>query len=220
MSGTLTDGKGALIVSQPVELEIFNSTTGQWQTIGTETTDQQGTISYQVDLDYPAGEYKARFVYAGGKSGSTSYYPTSAEFTVSIKPAKITMAISAPRISTTDNVPVEISVMDTNGKPLAGVSIVIYVDKVQRAVVQTDSNGEARAVLALELNEAGSHTISAEAKSTNYTSPQTSVSLLTILPIWLIALLILATLTGMAVVGLVILEHQNRKYSLPSSPSA
>ena len=104
---------------------------------------------------------------------------------------------------------------DTDGKPLAGVSIAIYVDKVQKAAVQTDGNGEARVVLALGLNEAGSHTVAAEAKSTNYTSTQTSVSLLTILPIWLIALLLIATLTGIATVGLVILERQNRKHSLP-----
>ncbi len=77
----------------------------------------------------------------------------SAEFTVSIKPAKITMIISTPSISTTDNVPVEISVKNADGKPLAGVSIAIYVDNVQRTIAQTDANGEARVVLKLELNE-------------------------------------------------------------------
>ena len=220
MTGTLTSGNGALIGSQPVRLEIFNSTTGQWQTIGTKVTNQQGAISFQVDLNYPAGDYRARFFYAGGGAGSASYYPTSAEFTVSIKPAKITMTISTPSISTTDNVPVEISVKNADGKPLAGVSIAIYVDNVQRTTAQTDANGEARVVLKLELNEAGSHTIAAKVKSTNYTSTQTSASLLTILPVWLIALLILATLAGIAAVGLVILGHQNRKHSLPASPSA
>ncbi len=51
---------------QPVRLEIFNSTTGQWQNIGTKVTNQQGAISFQVDLNYPAGDYRARFFYAGG----------------------------------------------------------------------------------------------------------------------------------------------------------
>lgn len=207
LTGSLLGENGSPLADQTIQVETLDSTTLQWQLIGSATSGQQGEISFQTRVNLDVGTYRVRFLYPGGKIGGVWYSSSTAEFEVNIAPARMTITVSSPSLVGPDRVSVEVLAQGLNGEPLPGVRITIYVDNVQKGVVQTDSNGRATFSLYLGLGDIGSHSITAKANSTNYIPASSSQSIIVTPPIWLLGIII-AVAAG--VIALVVTQRYRR----------
>ena len=185
------------MISQLVQAEILDPSSDQWQPVGSGTTDQQGFVSVAANLNYEAGKYALRLLYPGGKIGGSWYFSSTAEMSLSITPAKLTMTVSAPSVVTTERFAVQISVVGPRGEGVPGIALSIYVDNVLRGLLRTDASGNAHYDLWFTLVDLGSHVISVRASvNSNYLPANQTVSVLALPPIWIIAPIIIAVVIG------------------------
>jgi M6 family metalloprotease-like protein len=209
LSGTLLGEEGAPLAGQSVEIDFLNSTTNQWELLGLSKTGQQGEISFRLRLTFPVGEHSFRYLYPGGKIGDTWYASSSAEFEFSITPARMAVAVLLPSVIALDRLSIEVSAMDLDGQPLLGVVFNIYVDNVQRAIVETDDNGRASFELYFGLTDVGSHTVTAKASIANYLSTEVSESFFVIPP-----LLLIGAAAAMIVISFAVWRRRVHRFGL------
>ena len=197
LSGTLLTQDGGPLSGQNVEVDIYDSFSGQWKTMASGTTDELGGISLGLTLAADAGDYLGRLFYAGGKTGSVWYTSASTQFSLQIQRATMTLSVSPPTI-VFDKASVDISATGLHGEPLAGVLVTVYVNNVQAGVVRTDENGRANLSLHFGPADLGPHVITAKADATNYQPAQTSGSTF-VIAFWLIAIVLGAVIAGVTV---------------------
>ncbi len=198
LSGTLLIQNGGPLGGQVVEVDIYDSISGQWKKIASGTTDQLGGMTLELALNSNVGDYFARLFYPGGKSRSVWYTSSSAQFSLQVQRATMTVSISPPSFGF-DKASVAFSTTGVHGEPLAGVVVTVYVNNVQVGVVKTDENGKANLILRFTLTDIGPHVITAKADAANYEATQASGSTL-VIPFWLIAIIIIAASASFAVI--------------------
>lgn len=193
LSGTLTQNGGPLS-GQTVEVDIYDSSSGQWKKMASGTTDELGGINLGLTLDAGAGNYLGRIFYAGGKTGSVWYTSASTQFPLQIQRATMTLSISPPTI-VFDQASVGVSTTGLHGEPLTAVLVTIYVNNVQAGVVRTDTNGKANLSLHFGPTDLGPYVITAKANAPNYEPAQTSGNTF-VIAFWLIAIILGAVIVG------------------------
>jgi M6 family metalloprotease-like protein len=208
LNGTLLSEEGMPLAAQGVGIELFDPTTNQWELLRSEITGTHGEISFQFRIDFSVGDRKLRLLYGGGKIGSTWYTSSLTEFGVTIAPAEMTVAAALPWIAEVTKTTIQVTVTGIDGKPLARAVVTLFVDNVQRGVVETDSNGKASLDLHLGLAEIGSHTIIARVSAANYVTVEVAKNVYVIPPYWLIG-----TVMGIAIACLVILTVRRQQLS-------
>jgi len=204
LTGTLLDQGGIPMGGQTVEVDVLQSS-GEWEKIDSASSDQLGGLSFQLNLDYALGHHSFRLFYSGGKSGAVWYTSSSAEFSVNIEAAKMTLTM--PQLGVVvDESSIVISATGLHGEPLQGVLVAVYVNEIQQAVGRTDENGKATLLIQFSPGDIGPRTITVKADAVNYLSTQNSGGIF-VMPLWLIAL----TIALVAAFGIVAWRSSRRR---------
>lgn len=187
VAATLYDESGLLLTGQPVEVDALTPT-GDWQKIGSATTDSLGGILFALPLTYAAGQHSFRFFFAGGK-GTTAWYTSSGtEFFVNVQPAKMIITLSSSSGVTLGQALIGIAVTNAHGQPLTRVLVTIYVGNLRQGTVETDQNGQATFLLSFGTAEIGSRTVTVSAEADNFVPTQTSGTIFVLAPFPIILL--------------------------------
>lgn len=189
VTGILSDQSGTPLNQQTVESEILDPSSNDWQVVGSSVTDSQGLVSISTGLNYSVGIYRFRLFYPGAAVGSGWYFSATTESPLTITPATINLAISAPTIVTTDKFSIDFRIADSEGKPVPGALLSILIDGVSKYSLVADNNGTAHLDLWFGFNALGSHTISARINSANYVPTEGSTSLTVLPPVWITGLI-------------------------------
>ncbi len=192
MNATLVDANGTPVSSQNVDVDILGQGSESWQLAGQGVTDFRGAIHLRIRLRYPVGDYRLRFRYAGELIGETWYNSSLAEMGIRINPAMMKVSLSAD--STGDHLSVHVLVDDVHGKPLANIKLNVYVDRILRATVATDTRGTAELLLDYGIGDIGSHTIDVQGNGANYLPAEMSVGVFLGPPGWLVVIIVFAIL--------------------------
>jgi len=216
LSGWLHDQNGNPLIDQPVQAEILDPSSNQWQGVGSGTTDQQGSVSVEANLNYGVGAYMLRLLYPGGKVGGSWYFSSTADISLDITPAKLTITVTAPEVVTTDRFTVQISVAGPRGYAVPNLPLGLYVDSILRGLLKTDLSGKAHYDLWFTLVDLGSHVISARATSNSNYQPTEQTARVLVLPIWIIAPIVI----GVVISGvLVVRSKRSRKHMQIAEPA-
>lgn len=204
LSGTLVDQSGVPVGGQTVEIDALGLT-GQWEQVGSMTSDPLGGISFELALTYSVGRHSFRFFYSGAKRTSAWLTSSIVEFSVDIQPAK--MILSMPQSAVAfDRYSLVVSVTNTHGEPISDVRVTVYMNGIRLGEMTIDEKGKGTFPLLFSFADIGPRTVTVQAEATNYSATQTSGTVLFIL-VWLI--LLIAAL--IAVVGIFVWKSREKR---------
>jgi len=206
---TLLDGGGNPLTGQEVRVVMFDLVSRQWLDIGSSITDQQGDISFETKLTSHVGGYLLRLLYPGGRSEDTLYASAHVEIRLQILPARMLITMTAPVFVLGAEYHVEVSVVDSHGEPLKGVSVELYVNTVRRGVVQTNASGKGDLALQLGSGEIG-HVLVANATLANYDVAEASMVTLNL------ASVVILTLAAVALIAIAVWKRRGIKAIISS----
>ena len=201
---TLIDQSGVPMSGQTVEIDHVGPT-GEWQGLGSTTTDALGRFSFQLPLAYSVGSQSFRFFYTGGKGTNTWYTSSETEFSININPGQMILMLSTPGIAFGQS-SVDVSVHNPAGASLFGVTLTLYVDNVRQGITTSDRNGHAAFQLNFPFVAVGPQTVTVKADAEYYQSTQNSQTTFD-LALWIVIVAIAASAGGIGIVYL----HSKRK---------
>jgi len=206
---TLLDGGGHPLTGQEINAVMFDSMSKQWLDIGSSVTDQQGHITFVSKLIIHVGGYLLRLLFPGGRNADILYASSHVEIRLQILPARMLITMTAPVFVLGAEYHVEVSVVDSRGEPLKGVSVELYVNNVRREVVQTNASGKSDLALQLGSGEIG-HVLVANATLVNYDVAEASMVTLNL------ASVLILTLAAAALIGIAIWKRKGVKAIISS----
>ena len=199
----LIDQTGTPVTSQIVQIDARNAL-GDWEQVGSATTDQGGGALIELALKYDVGAYNFRVYYPGGEAAGKWYLPSSVLVAVTIVPAKMVVTLPQTPMTVTSS-PAVVTVTDSHGNPLTGASVTPYLGGIQMRTITTDSTG--RASFMIPASQIGTQQIMVKVSLANYEAA-TATSSTFIFPIWLIL-----TIVGIAIVVSTLMILMLRKRS-------
>jgi len=201
----LIDQTGTPVTSQIVQIDARNAF-GEWEQVGSSTTDQAGGAIIGLALKYDAGAYNFRVYYPGGEAAGKWYLPSSVLVYVTIVPAKMIVTLPQTPMTVTST-PAVVVVTDSHGNPLTGASVTPYMGGIQMRTVTTDSTG--RANFMIPASQIGTQQIMVKVSLANYESA-TATSSTFIFPIWLILTIVGIAIATSALMILILRKRSHR----------
>jgi len=146
LNAFLRDEVGRALSGQNVTLRIANQSS-QWRTISDAVTDENGQVSFELQLKGDIGSYLLRFMYDGGRIGDHWYLESARDLPLMITRGKLTISITTPVLNIGDALSVGVWVSGRQGQSLADVRLNVILDGEPLSPLITDSTGKASLVV-------------------------------------------------------------------------
>jgi len=198
----LVDEKGTPVADAPIQVEVQDAS-GNWQQLGSSTTNSGGGALIRLSLRYNVGTRNLRLYYSGGKYGGAWFLPSAIILPVDIIPAKLLVTIVSSPIAIMST-QATVTVTDEHGNPISSATVSPSVNGISLTPIHTDSTG--KATFTVPSSQFGEAAVIVNVQQNNY-EPSAASSSTFVLPVWILMMIMAAVV---AVIGGVIIIRAKR----------